>query len=75
MKCDRCSDNILFVKPINTCTTINGWEHELTTYVLCNKCLDELKKFIKRNVSLDDVFDDPMNSAFNPHDYLVDIHP
>ena len=51
MKCDRCTENYPFAKPLNTCTTVNGWSHDITTYVLCNECLDKLKKFLENNRS------------------------
>ena len=47
MICDRCSEHISFVKPINTCTVMRGWyNNELVTYVLCNECVDEIKKLL-----------------------------
>lgn len=44
--CDRCKNKLAFIKPLNTCNIIIGHPNNLTTYILCDKCTEELLEFL-----------------------------
>lgn len=48
MYCDRCKKQIALLKPLNTCNIVTGENYQMTTYVLCRKCTEDMFEFFGR---------------------------